>query len=218
MWAFALVAPLVGAAHRAAPPPTDVTRERPAAAAPCSCPRRSRPGIALALANAGYATMAGFLVPAPRRPRDRPRRCRVHRLRVAVVATRLALGRLPTASGRAAPRSAAGLAEALGLADRALRHGLAGRGRRGGRHGLRLLAAVPVAGAVRVERVGDDRRGAALGSFTAFFDVGVGLGGPVAGAIAALGGYPAAFWAAAAFALGTAAISSRLTAARAAPA
>jgi MFS family permease len=65
-----------------------------------------------------------------------------------------------------------------------------------------------------VERVGEDRRGAALGSFTAFFDVGFGLGGPVAGAIAAVAGYPAAFWAAAVFALGTAAISSRLTAAR----
>ena len=44
-----------------------------------------------------------------------------------------------------------------------------------------------------VGKVGDDRRGSALGAFTAFFDIGVGLGGPLAGATAALAGYPAVF-------------------------
>jgi hypothetical protein len=32
-----------------------------------------------------------------------------------------------------------------------------------------------------------------MGTFTAFFDVGVGLGAPLAGFAAAIGGYPAAF-------------------------
>ena len=37
-----------------------------------------------------------------------------------------------------------------------------------------------------VERIPETRRGAALGTFTAFFDAGVGLGAPLAGAAAAL--------------------------------
>jgi MFS family permease len=57
-----------------------------------------------------------------------------------------------------------------------------------------------------VDRVPESRRGSALGTFTAFFDVGVGLGGPLTGAAVALGGaYSAAFWLAAACA-GTSAV------------
>jgi predicted MFS family arabinose efflux permease len=44
-----------------------------------------------------------------------------------------------------------------------------------------------------VEEVDERTRGAAMGAFTAFFDVGVGIGGPLAGAVSALAGYPAAF-------------------------
>jgi predicted MFS family arabinose efflux permease len=59
-----------------------------------------------------------------------------------------------------------------------------------------------------VDQVGEDRRGSALGAFSAFFDIGVGLGGPLAGATAALAGYPAVFFLAAAAALGTAALAA----------
>ena len=45
-----------------------------------------------------------------------------------------------------------------------------------------------------MSRTPDEERGLVMGAFTAFFDVGVGLGAPIAGAIAAVGGYPAAFW------------------------
>jgi predicted MFS family arabinose efflux permease len=55
-----------------------------------------------------------------------------------------------------------------------------------------------------------------MGGFTAFFDLGVGLGAPLAGAISAVAGYPAAFGVAAGAAaagalltlLGDAAVSS----------
>jgi predicted MFS family arabinose efflux permease len=62
-----------------------------------------------------------------------------------------------------------------------------------------------------VGRVGGDRRGSALGAFTAFFDIGVGLGGPIAGATAALAGYPAVFVLAAGAALCTAALAAMRT-------
>jgi predicted MFS family arabinose efflux permease len=72
---------------------------------------------------------------------------------------------------------------------------------------------------VVVNRVSDARRGAALGTFTAFFDLGVGVGAPLAGIAAALGGYPAAFWVAAGCALGTLSVAIALRrAAAAAPA
>ena len=61
-----------------------------------------------------------------------------------------------------------------------------------------------------MDRVPEERRGVAMGTFTAFFDLGVGLGAPAAGLAAALGGYPAAFGLAAAAALAAAALGSTL--------
>jgi predicted MFS family arabinose efflux permease len=63
---------------------------------------------------------------------------------------------------------------------------------------------------VVVNQVPEGRRGAALGTFTGFFDLGVGLGAPLAGIAAALGGYPAAFWLGSACALGTLSVALAL--------
>jgi predicted MFS family arabinose efflux permease len=62
-----------------------------------------------------------------------------------------------------------------------------------------------------VGEVGGERRGSALGAFTAFFDIGVGLGAPIAGLTASLAGYPAVFVLAAAAALCTAALAATAT-------
>jgi predicted MFS family arabinose efflux permease len=59
-----------------------------------------------------------------------------------------------------------------------------------------------------VGEVGEDRRGSALGAFTAFFDIGVGLGAPIAGLTASLFGYPAVFYLSAAAAVGTALLAA----------
>ncbi|UGS38296.1 MFS transporter [Capillimicrobium parvum] len=211
VWAFAVLAPLAGTAITLRQPRDDVTRERPVGGDPLFVPEAVGPGIALALANAGYATMAGLV---GLHLADRATGHGVlafTAFAISVVATRLALGRIPDVAGPRIAAIAAGLAEALGLVIVALASGwpVAVVGAVVMGFGFALM--YPALALFVVERVGDDRRGAALGSFTAFFDVGFGLGGPVEGAIAALGGYPAAFWAAAAFALGTAPISSRLT-------
>jgi predicted MFS family arabinose efflux permease len=68
-----------------------------------------------------------------------------------------------------------------------------------------------------VSRVSETRRGAALGTFTAFFDAGVGFGAPLAGAAAALSSYEGAFLLAATIALASATTIAVAIAPRARP-
>jgi MFS family permease len=60
-----------------------------------------------------------------------------------------------------------------------------------------------------IERVAPERRGAAMGTFTACFDLGMLVGSPAVGAAAAIGGYSDAIYLAAAAALACAALASR---------
>src|SRR5204862_406470 len=112
---------------------------------------------------------------------------------VAVFASRVVLSAVPDRAGARRTATAAGLLEALGLTIIALAHSLV----------VALLGALvvgigfsmlfPSLALMVVGEVGADRRGSALGAFTAFFDIGVGLGGPLAGLTAALAAYPAVF-------------------------
>src|SRR5918994_294490 len=65
----------------------------------------------------------------------------------------------------------------------------------------------PALSLLAVNRVVPERRGAAMGTFTASFDLGMLVGSPAVGAAAAIGGYSAAFYLAAAAALACAALS-----------
>jgi predicted MFS family arabinose efflux permease len=60
---------------------------------------------------------------------------------------------------------------------------------------------------VAINRVGPERRGVAMGTFTASFDLGMLVGSPLVGAAAALGGYSAAFYVAAFASLACATLS-----------
>jgi predicted MFS family arabinose efflux permease len=59
---------------------------------------------------------------------------------------------------------------------------------------------------IAVGRVSESARGAAMGTYTAFFDAGVGVGAPLAGLAAALTDYEGAFVLAAVIAVGSAAL------------
>jgi len=152
-----------------------------------------RPGLALALANIGYAALAGFVILHLQARGIGGGASVFTAFAVAVFASRLVLSRVPDRAGARRTATAAGVLEALGLAVIAAAHSLA----------VALVGAVvvgvgfsmlfPSLALMVVGRVGDDRRGSALGAFTAFFDIGVGLGGPLAGLTAALAGYPAVF-------------------------
>jgi MFS family permease len=157
-----------------------------------------RPGVALALVNVGYAALAGFIVLDLQHLGVGHGAGVFTAFAAAVVGTRLLVGRMPDRYGGRASAIAAGIAETIGLTLIALATSLP----------LAIVGAIvmgvgfstlfPSLALIVVNRSGEDRRGGALGLFTAFFDIGVGLGAPLIGAIAALGGYQAGFWAAAA--------------------
>jgi MFS family permease len=197
VWAFAAVSPLVGAAI-ALRQPGDEPAAKPSGRGPLVPPEVVRPGVALALANVGYAALAGFIV------LDLDRLGIGHGASVftafaaAVVGTRLLLGRLPDRFGGRASAIAAGIAEAAGLVLLAAAGSLAVALAGAVVMGMGFSTLFPSLALIVVNRSGEERRGGAVGIFTAFFDVGVGLGGPLIGVVAALGGYPAGFWAAAA--------------------
>jgi MFS family permease len=209
VWVLAALLPLAGAliATRLPEPPRPAGSAAPAPLA--ILPRAAhRPGIALALANIGYAALAGFVVLHLRARGIEGGASVFTAFAVAVFASRLVLSRVPDRAGARATATAAGLIEALGLAIIALAHSL----------GVALAGAIvvgvgfsmlfPALALMVVGKVGDDRRGSAMGAFTAFFDIGVGLGGPLAGATAALAGYPAVFVLASGSALGTAVLAA----------
>lgn len=206
VFAFAAVSPLVGAAlawrvpDAHAPAPAHEYGRAPLLPRPVIAP-----GLALALANVGYGTMSGFVVLMLADRHLGGGAGVFTAFACSVVLTRLVAGHLPDRLGPRVTAAAAGSAEAAGLALLAAAHstGVAVAGAVVMGMGFSLL--FPSLALIVVGRVGDARRGTALGAFTAFFDVGVGVGAPLAGAIAALAGYAAAFWTAAgAAALGTA--------------
>ncbi len=138
------------------------------------------PGVALALVNIGYVALLAFGATVT------GSRLVVPVFAAGVIAARTAgagvvdrLGARPTVTGSTA-LAAAGLA-AIALAATP-----------GGALGATLALAVgqglavPALGVLVLERVPDEHHGAAAGLFFAFFDVGVGVGGPLAGGAARL--------------------------------
>jgi MFS family permease len=209
VWVLTALLPLVGAliAMRLPEPPAPTGARSPGPLA--LLPRAAyRPGLALALANFGYAALAGFVVLHLRARGIGGGASVFTAFALAVFASRLVLSRVPDRAGARATATAAGLIEALGLAIIALADSLP----------VALLGAIvmgvgfammfPALALMVVGGVGEDRRGSAMGAFTAFFDIGVGLGAPLAGATAALAGYPAVFLLAAIAAVGTAVLAA----------
>jgi MFS family permease len=160
-----------------------------------------RPGAALALASTGYAAVAAFVV------LHLDARGVGHGATVfgafatMVVLTRLIGGDLPDRAGPARVAAAAATIEAAGLATIAVAHSLPVALAGALAMGAAFSLLYPSLSLIVVGRVPAARRGAALGTFTAFFDAGVGLGAPLAGLAAALTSYEGSFLLGAAFAL-----------------
>jgi MFS family permease len=215
VWAFATIAPLVGAL---------VASRIPESYVPLAAGRPNRrdrlrgliareslgPGAALTLTVFGYATLAAFIV------LHLDERGIGHGALVfttfafTVVTVRIIGGGIPDRFGGTRSAAAAGAMQAGGLfvlaAAQSLAVALLGAALMGA--GFALL--FPSLALLVVDAVPEDRRGAAMGTFTAFFDIGVGVGAPLAGIAAGIGGYGLAFVMAGVFGLGTIALALRL--------
>jgi MFS family permease len=201
VWLLAGAIPLVGALIASRLP--DPFHPKPADGEhhPLIAREAVRPGLALALASFGYATVASFVV------LHLDARGIGHGATVfgafatMVVLTRLIGGDLPDRVGPLRVAIAAAAVEAVGLVT----IGLAGTLTVAIAGALAMGAAFsllyPSLSLIVVSRVPETRRGAALGTFTAFFDAGIGFGAPLAGVAAVVAGYEGAFIFSAAIAL-----------------
>ena len=202
VWLFAGAMPLVGATIATFLPDP----YRPAAAIEHEdqsliAREAVRPGFALALASSGYATVAAFVVLHLEAQGIGHGALAFGAFATMVVLTRLLGGDLPDRVGPARVATAAALVDALGLAAIGLAHSLAVAIAGSLAMGAAFSLLYPSLSLIVVEQVPETRRGAALGTFTAFFDAGVGLGAPLAGVAAALTDYQGAFLLSAAIAV-----------------
>lgn len=216
VWAFATAAPLVGALVATRIPERFVPRAGLEHERRLLAHEALRPGLGLALAIVGYATMAAFVVLHLEQREIGHGAAVFAAFAATVVATRILLGWLPDRFGPVRCAIGAGCVEAAGLLTIAGAETIAVAALGAVAMGAGFSLLFPSFALVVVNRVPIERRGVAMGTLTAFFDLGMGIGGPLAGAAAALGGYSAAFALAAACALSTLLVALSLRSASAA--
>ena len=219
VWAFCTASPLAGALV-ALLVPDQFRPTEPTVRGPLIVRESVHPGLALAMATVGYAAMASFIVLDLNSKHIGHGPTAFAAFAVTVVVTRLVGGDLPDRIGPIRCAAGAAAISAIGLALIALAGSLVLALAGAVAMGLAFALIYPSLSLVVVNSVTDARRGSALGTFTAFFDIGFLVGGPLTGLAASLGGYSAAFWLGAAFAIATIAVAGTLrrAAASAAPA
>lgn len=197
VWIFAGTMPLLGAAiaSRARDPFVPLAHAEPH---PLIAPEAVGPGFAISLAALGYAALATFIV-LHLEARGIGHGATVFGAFAAmIVITRLLIGHLPDRVGAAPVAFAATLGEAAGLVLIAVAQGLPVALAGGMVMGAAFSLLNPSLMLIALGRVSESARGAAMGTYTAFFDAGVGLGAPLAGLVVALSDYETAFFFAAA--------------------
>jgi MFS family permease len=203
VWIFAAAMPLLGAliATGVTDPFVPLEHSEPH---PLIAPEAVRPGLSIALASVGYAAVGAFIV-LHLEARGVGHGATVFAAFAAmIVITRLIAGGLPDRLGAARVAIGATLVEAAGLLIIGLAHSLPVALAGGVAMGAAFSLLNPSLMLIAVGRVSENARGAAMGTFTAFFDAGVGFGAPLAGLAAALTDYEGAFLLAAAIAVGSA--------------
>jgi MFS family permease len=200
VWVCAAALPLLGAAIALRVP--DPFQPQPHADPhPLIAPEAVRPGLAVALASVGYATLAAFIV-LLLDARGVGHGATVFAAFAAmIVLARLLAGHLPDRYGPAPVAIGAVLVEAAGLLLIAVSHSLVLAIVGGMAMGAGFSLLNPSLMLIAVGRVSEAARGATMGTYTAFFDAGVGFGAPLAGLAAALTSYEGAFLLAAAVAV-----------------
>ena len=203
VWIVAAALPVLGAliALAARDPFVPLAHAEPH---PLIAPEAVGPGFAVGLASFGYAAVATFIV-LHLESRGVGHGATVFAAFAAmIVLTRLIFGDLPDRLGAASVAIAATVGEACGLLLIAVAHSLPVAIVGGLLMGAAFALLNPSLMLIALGRVSKQARGAAMGTYTAFFDAGVGLGAPIAGVVAALTSYEGAFIFAAAVCLASA--------------
>ena len=165
------------------------------------------PGVGSALSSVGFGAVTAFsalLFVA----RGWPAWPAFSMFALAFIITRMFLGHLADRFGGAKVALVCVLIEAAGLALTALAPGLALALAGAALTGLGYSLVYPGLGVEAVRRVPADSRGLAMGTYTAFLDVGLGFGTPALGLLANVAGLSAVFLASASAALCAAPIAA----------
>lgn len=151
------------------------------------------PGLALALAAAGYAGLAAFVVLHLKARGIHSGVVVLSGYSAVYAGTRLFIGHLPDKLGPRRVAAWSGVGEAAGLAIIAVAPNLpvALLGSLVMGVGFSLLH--PSLALMVLNRTDTSKQGAAIGAYTSFWDLGLAVWGPLIGAVAAGFGYPAVF-------------------------
>jgi MFS family permease len=207
VWGFCTVAAVAGfcsVAAKKAPPRPEVRSPGGSILPPAAV----IPGLSVSLAALGYAALAAFVS--------------LHMLAHGVsngiagfdafgftyIGVRLFIGNVPDRLG---PRQVAfwsALVEAAGLVIVAVATSLATVIVGGLVIGAGLSLLFPSLAIIVINRAPDSQRGAALGAFTSFWDIGIAVGAPAAGLIASLTNYTDIYYVMAACAVGSAVLAA----------
>lgn len=197
VWAVAAALPtvaLVLGRIAASPPPRTVTTPGVRTAWWSGLSTIMSPGASLALSFFGYGALTGFVVVALDQRGIAHGTAVLTCYAVGVVLSRLLLGTLPDRLGMRPCLAIACAAEAAGLLTVAFAGNIVVAVAGGLLCGIGMSLIYPALGR-RVVRDTEHlpRRQTIVAAFGSFVDIGVGVGGPVLGLVANVGGYPAAF-------------------------
>ncbi len=206
VWIFAAALPLLGALIAARVPDPFVPHAH-SEPHPLIAPEAIGPGVAVALAAVGYAAVASFVILHLEARGIGDGVVVFGAFAAMIVITRLVAGDLPDRVGPVRVAIVAGVVEGAGLLGIALAQDLAVAIAGACAMGAAFSLINPSLMLIALGRVTPSARGAAMGTYTAFFDAGVGLGAPLAGAAAALTDYEGAFVFAAAVAVASSVLS-----------
>lgn len=198
VWAFSAAMPFVGLVLISLVPDTKARRpageRQPAARGYGLLPRPVvLPGTALALAAAGYAGLASFIVLFCKSRGIGSGVYVLTEFSAVYAGTRLFIGHFPDKFGPRRVATASGAGEAVGLLIIATAHNLPVALLGGLVMGVGFSLLHPCLALMVMNRTDQARQGVALGAYTSFWDLGLGVWGPLTGLIASALGYSAVF-------------------------
>jgi MFS family permease len=203
VWGFSAGVPLIGLLLISLAPDPGRSDPRPAGTAPARrgplsgvLPRPViLPGTALALAAAGYAGLASFIVLYLRSRGITSGVLVLSEFSAVYAGTRLFIGHFPDKFGPRVVAAASGAGEAIGLVIIATAPDLAVALVGGLVMGVGFSLLHPSLALMVMNRTDKAEQGVALGAYTSFWDLGIGVWGPLTGLIASGLGYRSVFFA-----------------------